>query len=69
LLCFALLLIYIFSVPFCTSGKPPENHRERKKRDSFATTDTALTDFEPRTETTPENQDSAESRVEFAPFK
>jgi len=35
----------------------------------FATTDTALTNFEPRTETTPENQDSAESRVEIAPFE
>jgi len=40
--------------------------RRKKKRDLFATTDTTLPAFEPRGEITPEEQDSAESRVEFA---
>jgi len=67
-LCFALLLIYIFlsSVSFCTSGNLPENHRVEEE-EFFC--DTALTNVEPRTETTPENQDSADSRVEIATFE
>jgi len=40
---------------------------KKKKRNLFATTDTVLTTFEPRGEIAPEDQDSAVSRVEFAP--
>jgi len=40
---------------------------KKKKRDLFATTDTAFPAFESRAEIAPEDQDSAESRKEFAP--
>jgi len=44
-----------------------ENTGRKKKRNLFATTDTTLPAFESRAEIAPEYQDSAESRVEFAP--
>jgi len=44
-----------------------ENTGRKKKRNLFATTDTALPAFEPRGEIAPEEQDSAELRVEFVP--
>jgi len=51
-----------------TSGNPPEGNRKRPTKDSFCDNrHMALTDFEPRAEVAPEDQDSAESRVDFAP--
>jgi len=65
---FRVIINLFFFVIFCTSGNLPENiAKKKKKRNHFATTDTALPAFESRAEIAPEDQDSAESRVEFAP--
>jgi len=65
---FASLLILFFSI-ILYIGQLAGEHFEEKEEESSATTDTTFPASGSRAEIAPEDQDSAELRVGFAPAK